>query len=106
MDGYAVVEPTCLDSIVSNPKLDAAAGLILAWLARELSLRLGWEIDVIRVTYVGSYNALGVRRCSAATYAEIVETIEQHVETLFQERTINELIEYISRRAEAEPEKD
>jgi len=63
-EGYQIVEPACLGALVGDPKCQDLAILILHWVAAEANARRtlpGGTVEVLKVTYMGSYPALGVR---------------------------------------------
>lgn len=74
-EGYQVVEPDCLDRLAGDPKCQDLAILILHWIATEANTRRALPsgtVEVIKVTYMGSYPALGV--CGQSSDASADET--------------------------------
>lgn len=65
MKGYQPVELPSLDTLATHNPEHGFVRSILAWIAIRLSeqaetLRLGIDVHVITVTYLGSYPALGI----------------------------------------------
>lgn len=106
--GYQLVEPAALSGLLARPRTgDLAAevlGCVLAC-AREglgdVLSREGAELEVVRVEFLGSYPALGLRY-SREGMRDLGPTIESFVEELVRTRSAFDLIAHLGSARGAE----
>lgn len=96
---YRIIEPRLIDPLMVKTKYHEYAVLIFHWLIKEIYVELkdeldGIEIDVIKIVYIGKYPALGLQTASVNRGLE--KLIETTANRLLQERTIIDLINFVS----------
>ncbi|MCA0457097.1 MAG: hypothetical protein LCI00_24210 [Chloroflexi bacterium] len=102
--GYRVIEPTLINSIIVDSKYHAYAVSVLFWLVEEIYKALKdqidtFDIEVIKVEYMGAYPALGVqyqRKPFEAPNYSLEKLIEETSNRLLSEKSISELTKYIA----------
>ena len=71
-EGYEIVEPTSLVGLMRDPTHHELAVFLLSWLATQLKAKFTDAIfDVLYVTYMDSYPALGVHYLNPTAYEDI-----------------------------------
>lgn len=63
--GYQIIEPTSLGTLLANPSQAAVAVAVLAWTIDRIKTQFPQlfdevEVEVIPVTYQGTYPAIGI----------------------------------------------
>lgn len=91
--GYQIVEPSILDPLVVEPRWQGLAAALLESVAVEISAALEGHVrvEVIVVTYHGSYPALGLRYADP-TGADVGPLVEAMAERLLVERGIDRFV--------------
>jgi hypothetical protein len=92
---YQIIEPSQLAGLFGNPKHFEFAVAIFYWLIRELNAdpeiqSRNIEIEVIRVTYHGSYPALGIYY-KDKTHEDVGSLVTASVEKLLREKPVIDL---------------
>jgi len=96
---YQVIEPSQLVGLFGDPKHFEFAVAIFHWLINELNAdpeiqSQNIEIEVIRVTYHGSYPALGIHYKNK-THGDIGPKIVSSIEKLLSGKPVIDLVESI-----------
>jgi hypothetical protein len=96
--GYQVIEPDALSPWVRNPSYDVFSVAILSWLCSRLQREFKdyaeyVDIEVIRVTYVSSYPAIGIHY-KDESFKDIGPIVEAAINRILQERAILEFVEF------------
>lgn len=106
--GYQLVEAPALDDLVTTHGTGAFGAVVLDWVVEaardalgDVLAREGAELEVVRVEYLGSYLALGVRY-SREPSRDLGSTVESFVEGLVRTRPALDLIAHLARRRGAE----
>lgn len=99
-DGYQIIEPDGLKALLGNPLHFEFAVAVLSWLIPQISAALGAHsnditLEIIRVNYMGSYPALGVKYTNSKT-PNFESRINSIVNDLLREKSASELITAIS----------
>jgi len=97
--GYQVIEPRMLDALFSHPIHDVFAVAILTWLCGLLRLEFEEyldkvEFDVICVTYMGSYPAIGIHYKNKSLQ-DIGPLVEATIDRYLQGKSVLELVGFI-----------
>jgi hypothetical protein len=98
--GYQIVEPRALDELIREPRNRMAAVAVLSWVCEMLRLELQnrcqrVEFEVINVTYLGSYPAIGIHYLDKDPQ-DIGPIVQATVDRILQERSALELISFIA----------
>lgn len=98
--GYQIFEPELLNELVTNTFQHAFAVAILNWLCVLVRLELKEhlqhiEVEVIVVTYMGSYPAIGIHYKTDG-YQDMKPIIEKLCDRFLKERSALELAQFIS----------
>jgi hypothetical protein len=98
--GYQIIEPTELNQLVRSPIHHELAVAIMYWLIPKVLSKIGGErenveLEVIRVSYQGTYPALGVHY-KHRDHLDLGPLIESTVDALLHERPISELVDAIA----------
>ncbi len=102
--GYRIIEPILINSMIVDKKYHAYAVSVLFWLVEAIYKALEDQIDtfdleVIKVEYMGVYPALGLQYESMPYEAPnypLEKLIEETANRLLSEKPISELIKYIA----------
>ena len=103
--GYQIIEPTCLARLLANSMQAPMAVAVLEWMINKIKTELPQlleivDIEVVAVTYFGSYPAIGLhyknenaRDCGAI--------VSNFIETSTKELPFNEFLAFVgeSRRS-------
>jgi len=97
---YQIIEPMSLDFLFSNPRHTKLAVEIFQWLIPQLYLTLGdqlknVEIDVIRVSYLGNYPAIGLYYRIPGD-SDVGKTVESAIERLIREKPAIDFFKFIA----------
>lgn len=98
--GYRLIEPLSINPLVVDTRYHEYAIIIMKYIIYCLFQNLGHkldniEIEVIKVTYLGSYPALGLHYSPFDKSLE--NLIENEVDKIVNNLTINKLIVFISK---------
>ncbi len=99
--GYQIIEPTELNQLARSPIHHELAVAIMYWLIPQVLCKIGGdrenvELEVIRVSYQGTYSGrLGVHY-KHRDHMDLGPLIESTVNALLHERPISELVDAIA----------
>ncbi|MCE9545214.1 MAG: hypothetical protein K8T25_06820 [Planctomycetia bacterium] len=93
-NGYQIIEPKSLQSLISNPLHFEFAVAILHWLIPKIYSTVGTPlsgviIEIICVEYLGSYPAIGIKYENEAP-SNVGPLVESAIDTLLHERPVIE----------------
>jgi hypothetical protein len=97
--GYQIIEPRVLDPLLARPTNHAFALLILSWLCERLPQELSEhaqqvEFEVIGVSYMGSYPALGLHY-KEPNPPDLGPLVEATVDRLLRDKPVLDLVKFI-----------
>lgn len=97
-DGYQVIEPSSIGKFISNSTHASFAVAILGWAieklkSEEASLIEGLRIQVIAVSYMGTYPAVGVHYGNPTAKDRGID-IETAINRIVIEGSISEFLEF------------
>jgi len=98
-NGYQIVEPKALARLLGRPSTFEPLIVLLTWLAEECAKELGERLDgaelaVIRVTYHGSYPALGIRYPRSDS-EDLGAALETTIEKILMMRTASDIVAFL-----------
>jgi hypothetical protein len=105
--GYTVIEPRSLNDLIVLPKHRVFAVAIVSWVIYELSTELkeflaeaDTELEVICVTYMGSYPAIGAHSPSSSD-VDVRTVVEEAVDRLLSSASTDRLMRFITNSGES-----
>lgn len=98
-NGYQVVEPSTLNAILPRKAHRGIAVAILKWAVSELIAQYGdrldnIEVEVIPVTYLGTYPAVGIRYQNDPIEDRGAE-IESAINQIVLNRPVTDLVNFV-----------
>ena len=99
-EGYQIVEPDSLTKLISNPSQVALTLALMEWITVRFTSdfpHLSGKVwlEVIPVTYQGTYPAFGVKYKSE-DLADLGEDIEAAVESLVEKCSVSQMLPYFA----------
>ena len=95
--GYTVVEPPSLDDWLCKVKNQAMLLALLTWVQQRLSQLLVDEfpllqVEVIKVQYISTYAALGIRGEFADDLPDRINTLTEHI---LSSSSVNDFLNFV-----------
>jgi hypothetical protein len=99
-DGYQILEPNSLSGLIANPSQAALALALMDWLSIQFAsafplLSNKVTLDVIPVTYQGTYPAFGVKYKSEDS-EDLSKDIEAAIESLIEKSSVSQMLLYFA----------
>jgi hypothetical protein len=99
MKAYRIIELDLIDPLIQSNHLEIAVAL-LDWLAKNISRELGTNlkgasIEVIKVTYFGSYPTIGVHHFDPAIINEVAPIVEKTGIHILETHLLAEFLRHI-----------
>jgi len=99
-DGYQILEPNSLSKLIANRSQAALALALMEWISIQFTsdfplLSSKVTLDVIPVTYQGTYPSFGVKYQSEDS-EDLSEAIEAAVESLIEKNTVSQMLLYFA----------
>jgi hypothetical protein len=97
--GYRIIEFDLLDPVISSSHEEMGVAL-LDWMSKLISLELGPKlqgasVEVIKVTYLGSYPALGVHHPDSTVIHAVAPLVEKAGTHILETHSIAELLRHM-----------